>query len=197
MEYNYDIEYYQKFRHFVKWFMHTFYNIEAEGLENIPDSSYILSGNHLNILDSWLLLALIDENLRFMVDKKLYRYKSWKNFFTRLGTFSIDPEKLDIKALKNLYQLIHEEEKIVVFPEGKTHSIKEEVPFKPGIPKVSAKLGTPIIPFGIVGSYRPFTKLKISIGSPINYKIANIPKEEIDAHLEQEVRLLQKKAELL
>lgn len=197
MEDNYNIEYYKKFRRFVKIFMNMFYHIEAEGLENIPDSSYILAGNHLNILDSWLLIALIDENLRFMVDKKLYRYKSWENFFTKVGTFPIDPEKMDIKALKNLYKLIEEEEKIVIFPEGKTHSIKEDVPFKPGIPKVSAKFGTPIVPFGIVGTYMPFTSLKISIGSPINYKILRIPKTEIDNHLESEVRLLEKKASLL
>lgn len=197
MEKKYDIEFYHKFHKFVKFFMHTFYNIKAEGLENIPDNNYILAGNHLNILDSWLLLALIDEDLRFMVDKKLYRYQSWESFFTSLGTFPIDPDKLDINALKTLYNLIDEEEKIVIFPEGKTHSPKEEVPFKPGIPKISAKKGTLIVPFGITGSYLPFTNLKISIGSPINYKLSEIPKSDYDIHLETEVRRLEKKSSLL
>ncbi len=198
MEANYDIEFYRQFHRFVKIFMHTFYNIKAEGLDNIPThSNYILAGNHLNILDSWLLLALIDEDLRFMVDKKLYRFASWKNFFTKIGTFPIDPDKLDLKALKSLYELIDKEEKIVIFPEGKTHALKEEVPFKPGIPKISSKKETEIVPFGIVGSYIPFTNLKISIGSPINYKLLDIPKKDFDIHLETEVRSLQKKASLL
>lgn len=198
MESKYNIEFYRKFRKFVKVFMKMTYNIKAEGLENIPDNeNYILSGNHLNILDSWLLLTLIDEDLRFMVDKKLYRYKSWENFFSKLGTFPIDPDKIDINAMKTLFKLIEDEEKIVIFPEGKTHSIKEEVPFKPGIPKISSKKGTIIVPFGITGSYIPFTDLKISIGSPINYKLLDIPSSEYDIHLESEVRQLQKKASLL
>ena len=198
MENNYNIEFYRKFRKFVKLFMNSIYNIKAEGLENIPeDGNYILSGNHLNILDSWLLLALIDENLRFMVDKKLYRYKSWANFFSKVGTFPIDPDKIDIAAMKTLFQLIDEDEKIVIFPEGKTHSLKEEVPFKPGIPKISSKKGTVIVPFGITGSYIPFSNLKISIGSPINYKLLDIPSSEYDIHLESEVRQLQMKSSLL
>ncbi len=198
MENNYDIEFYRKFRKFVKAFMRITYNIKVEGLENIPeDENYILSGNHLNILDSWLLLALIDDDLRFMVDKKLYRYQSWANFFSKLGTFPIDPQKIDINAMKTLFKLIDSEEKIVIFPEGKTHSLKEDVPFKPGIPKISQKKGTLIVPFGINGSYLPFTDLKISIGSPINYKLVDMPSSEYDIHLESKVRLLQKKAELL
>lgn len=198
MEENYDMEFYRRFRKFVKVFMHIVYNIKVEGMENIPeDNNYILAGNHLNILDSWLLLALIDENLRFMVDKKLYRYKSWEAFFTRLGTFPIDPDKIDIKALKTLYKLIDSKEKIVIFPEGKTHSLKEDIPFKPGVGKISEKKGTTIVPFGITGSYIPLTDLKISIGSPINYRLLDIPKDEIDAHLEAEVRSLQKKSALL
>lgn len=198
MEDNYNIEFYRKFRKFVKLFMKSVYNIKAEGLENIPASgNYILSGNHLNILDSWLLLALIDENLRFMVDKKLYRYKSWANFFSKVGTFPIDPDKIDLTAMKTLFNLIDEEEKIVIFPEGKTHSLKEEVPFKPGIPKISSKKGTVIVPFGITGSYIPFSTLRISIGSPINYKLLDIPSKEYDIHLESEVRQLQMKSSLL
>ncbi|MDE6141325.1 MAG: 1-acyl-sn-glycerol-3-phosphate acyltransferase, partial [Bacilli bacterium] len=108
--------------------------------------------------------------------------------------FPIDPDKIDINAMKTLFKLIDEDEKIVIFPEGKTHSLKEEVPFKPGIPKISSKKGTLIVPFGITGTYIPFTDLKISIGSPINYKLLDIPKEEYDSHLESEVRFLQKKA---
>ena len=198
MEDNYNIEFYRKFRKFVKLFMKSVYRIKAEGLENIPkDGNYILSGNHLNILDSWLLLTLIDEDLRFMVDKKLYRYKSWANFFSKVGTFPIDPDKIDLVAMKTLFNLIDEDEKIVIFPEGKTHSLKEEVPFKPGIPKISSKKGTVIVPFGITGSYIPFTSLKISIGSPINYKLLDIPSKEYDLHLESEVRYLEMKSSLL
>lgn len=189
----YNPEFYTKFRHFVKTFMQTIYNIEVNGLENIPkDENYILAGNHLNILDAWLIMTLVDKNLRFMVDKKLYRYKSWEEFFTSIGTFPIDPESLDIKALKTLFTLLNNDESIVIFPEGKTHKMKENVPFKPGMAKISTRTKTPIIPFGISGTYRPLTTLNITIGSPINFKILDIEKEEYDSYLEETVRKLEK-----
>lgn len=192
MESNYDIEFYKNFSRFVKHFMKIFYNIECSGIENIPeDTNYILAGNHLHILDSWLLMSLVDDPLRFMVDKKLYRYALWEKFFTKLGTFPIDPESFDLKAIKTTLELLKTEENIVIFPEGATHSRKSNLPFKPGITKISSKTNTPIVPFGINGTYVPFTTLKIAIGSPINFKISSIPKNEQDAYLENEVRRLE------
>lgn len=192
MESEYDKEFYANFSKFVTWFMNTFYSIESNGLDNIPtDSNYLLIGNHLHILDSWLLMSLIDEDLRFMVDKKLYRYKLWEKFFSRLGTFPIDPDAIDLKAIKTTLTLLRNDENVVIFPEGKTHNRKVNVPFKSGIPKIASKANTLIVPFGINGTYIPFSKLKITFGSPINFKIADIKKEEQDAYLENEVRRLE------
>lgn len=192
MNENYDIEFYKRFSKFVKHFMKIFYNVEAEGVDNIPpDDNYLLVGNHLHILDSWLLMSLTDDNLRFMVDKKLYRYVLWERFFTKLGTFPIDPDTFDIKAIKATLELLRNKENVVIFPEGATHSRKTNLPFKPGIPKIATKTGTLVVPFGINGTYIPFSTLKISIGSPINFKIAGIKKEEQDSYLENEVRRLE------
>lgn len=190
----YDIEFYRKFRKFVKMFMRTFYSVEADGLENVPsDVSYILAGNHLNILDSWVLLSLIDENLRFMVDKKLYRYKSWEKFFKTIGTFPIDPEKSDLLAVKRAVSIIKSGEKTVIFPEGKTHKITSSVPFKPGVPKLAILAKSLVVPFGICGSYFPMSKIKINFGEPIDFKKLDIPKNEYDNYLEDTVRKLERK----
>ena len=47
--------------------------------------------------------------------------------------------------------------------EGKTHKITSSEPFKPGIPKIAILANSPIVPFGINGSYIPFGKLKINL----------------------------------
>lgn len=190
----YDIEFYKNFRVFVKKFMNIVYNIQINGLENIPtDQAYLLVGNHLNILDSWLLLSFIDENLRFMVDKKLYRYKSWEKFFRKLGTFPIDPECLDLNAVRVALSLLKEQEKVVIFPEGKTHKICESVPFKAGISRMSIIANSPIVPFGIRGSYRPCSELVVNVGEPIDFKKAGVPKKSQDEYLESVVRALEKR----
>ena len=96
MEAKYDIEFYKKFKKFVERFMNTMYRINVNGLDNIRDTNYLLAGNHLNILDSWVLVSLFDEPIRFMVDQKLYRYYLWELFFRTLGTFPINPNEIDL-----------------------------------------------------------------------------------------------------
>ena len=188
-----DREFYKKFLKFVKFYMNTFYKIDESGIENIPkDTNYLLAGNHLNILDSWVLMSLLDEDiLRFMVDDKLYRYKLWEDFFTKLGTFPINQKIFDIAAIKNAIKLLKDNEKVVIFPEGKTHKVIESVPFKGGVAKIATMANRPLVPFGINGNYNPFSKISITFGKPIDLK--SIPKDEWDITLEKTVRTLEKR----
>lgn len=192
MEIEYNPEFYHRFLKFVKLYMKFLYKIETNGLENVPkDGNYLLAGNHLNILDSWLLMAVLDTELRFMVDKKLYRYKLWEKFFRTLGTFEIDPDKTDIKAVKTSIDLIKSGNKVVIFPEGKTHRINDSVPFKPGVAAIAKLAKTSLIPFGIRGSYRPGGNLTINFGEPIDLSLYK--KDEYDMVLENKVRRLEMK----
>jgi 1-acyl-sn-glycerol-3-phosphate acyltransferase len=191
MEERFDINFYKKFKKFTELFMNTIYDINVNGINNIPNDNYLLAGNHLNILDSWLLISLIDEPIRFMVDKKLYRYKLWETFFSTLGTFPIDPNKMDITAIKKSIELLKDLETVCIFPEGKTHSQDIQEPFKNGVPTISVMAKKQLVPFGISGTYKPLSKLNINFGEPIDY--SKIPKSERDEHLETLVRKLEKK----
>ncbi len=192
MEFEYNPEFYHKFLKFVKLYMRILYKVEANGLENIPqDKNYLLAGNHLNILDSWLLMSVLDTELRFMVDKKLYRYKLWEWFFKNLGTFEIDPDKFDLKAVKTSIDLIKSGSKVVIFPEGKTHKITESVPFKPGVASIAKLAKTSLVPFGIRGSYKPGANIRINFGEPID--LSQYKKNEYDMILEENVRRLEMK----
>lgn len=192
MEIEYNPEFYHKFLKFVKLYMKLLYKIDTNGLDNVPkDGNYLLAGNHLNILDSWLLMSVLDTELRFMVDKKLYRYKLWEKFFRSLGTFSIDPDKADLKAVRTSIDLIKEGNKVVIFPEGKTHKITESVPFKPGVATIAKLAKTSLIPFGIAGSYLPGRKLTLNFGEPID--LSQYKKDEYDTILEENVRKLEMK----
>lgn len=194
MEVKYDKDFYYKFHKFVHIFMNTFYNLNITGKENIPvGSNYILAGNHLNILDSWLLLAADDNYLRFLVDNKLYRYKHWEIFFKKLGTIGTDPDKIDIKALKELMNLLKDGENLVIFPEGHTHSKDIDLEYKPGIARISRIANVSIVPFGIYGSYKPFSNISINFGESVNYKQIVMPNNDIDKDLEMKIKNLIKK----
>lgn len=192
MSYEYDEEYYYSFRKIILWFMNILYDMKSTGIDNIPvDSNYILVGNHLNILDAALIANFVDCNLRFMVDNKLYRYKLWESFFKRLGTFGINPEKLDLKAVKTALEL-SKNYNLVIFPEGKTHKLEENVAFKPGIARLSSLSNSIVVPFGINGTYKPFTNLQINFGEPIDFKKIDIRRNEMDSYIEENVRKLQR-----
>ena len=47
----------------------------------------------------------------------------------------------------------------------------------PGLTKLAAKSGKPIIPVGVQGNFKPFRKVKLNIGKPIHY---NLTKEELN-----------------
>ena len=196
MDVKYSSTFYKSFKKFVKLYMKLLYKIECNGIENIPkDSNYVISGNHLNILDSWLLILLTDENIRFMVDKKLYDTKPGEWFFKKLGTYEIDPNETDtkshLKAVAESVNLLKENEIIGIFPEGKTHPTNVHIAFKGGVPLIS-KLGkTILVPFGIEGTYKPFTKLKINFGKPINFKDLKLQKDEENIYFEELIRDLE------
>ena len=192
MEVEYNEEFYFKLRKVLVFLMDRLYNIEGYGIENIPsDSRYILVGNHLHILDSVLIAKYVDTNLRFMVDNKLYRYRVWEYLFKSLGTFGINPEKLDITAVKHALE-IAQDYNLVIFPEGMTHKYEEDIAFKPGIARLTKLANAQVVPFGIKGSYKLFSDLQINFGEPIDFNKLDIPRKEYDYYLEDKVRKLEK-----
>lgn len=194
MDIKYDKNFYYNFHNFVKVYMNMLYDISITGKDNIPiNSNYILAGNHLNILDSWVLLAADDNYLRFLVDNKLYRYKLWEWFFKKLGTIGTNPDEMDLKSLKELINLLKEGENLVIFPEGHTHNKDIDLVYKPGIAKMSRMTNTYVVPFGIYGSYKPFSNISINFGEAINYKQIALSNKEIDKDLENKIKCLIKK----
>ena len=189
--YEYSKRFYQNFRKFIVWYMDMTYNIEATGVENIPtDSNYLMVGNHLNILDAALIAKYDPSNLRFMVDNKLYKTHSGNYFFKKCGTFGIDPNNSDVKAVREAYNIL-KEYSVVIFPEGRTHKLEEEVPFKPGFSGIARMSNVPVVPFGINGTYERHSDLQINFGEPINLKELDVKKSEYDRYIENEVRKLQ------
>lgn len=193
METHFNRKFYYDIHQFAKWYMNTFYKIEVIGKENLTDKTVIYAGNHLNIFDSFLLMSQIDQYVRFMVDNKLYKYKLWEWFFKSLGTIGTNPDKTDLIAIKRIIELLKDGEPVCIFPEGHTHSIDIDLPYKPGLARISKMTDTPIQPFGISGDYKLFHKLILNIGEPVNYRKSKLDKDEIDLDLEERIKRLIKR----
>jgi len=191
--YEYDKQFYMDFRKLVISIMDILYRIDVTGLENIPkESNYILAGNHLNIMDAGLIAKYDDSYLRFLVNNKLYKKPLDRYIFQKCGTIGIDQHISDIKAVRDMINVL-KEYSMVIFPEGVTHKQDVYVPFKSGVSGIAKLAKVPIVPFGIQGSYIPFSNLKINFGTPIDFNKTKLNKSQMDVILENEVRKLEKK----
>ena len=70
--------------------------------------------------------------------------------------------KRSIKALKN-------GEVLGVFPEGTRKGMEKNLKAKSGAAFFSLRTGTPVVPIGIQGSFKPFTKVKLVFGEPLDF----------------------------
>ena len=191
--YEYDKEFYVKFRKLVVDVMSFLYKIDATGVDNIPkDTNYLLVGNHLHIMDAGLIAKYDDSYLRFLVNNKLYIKDLDRYIFQKCGTIGIDQKIADIKAVRTMIETL-KEYSMVIFPEGITHKQDVYVPFKPGVASIAKIAKVPVVPFGIVGTYKPFSNLRINFGTPIDFSKSKLNKSQMDVVLENEVRKLEKK----
>ena len=137
-------------RGFVKGFLGLLYRIvyrpKVVGLENFPkDEGFIICSKHINYLDAAGIILLNKKPIRFIAKADLYRFGvlSWLGHLFNIipvkrDSGDINSVKLCLKALKNKEVLLAEKAKVK------------------------------IVPVGIQGTFKPFTKVTFNYGKPID-----------------------------
>lgn len=164
----------KKFRRaFVKNFLATlyyiFYRVEKNGVQNIQtDEGLIICANHLNYLDAAGIILLNKTPIRFVAKSDLYRV----GLLSRLGhLFNIIPVKRDssdISSIKLCLKSLKNNEKLGIFPEGTRHGLDKHAEVKNGACYLAYKANVKIVPVGIRGTFKPFTKVTFNYGEPID-----------------------------
>lgn len=188
MENKYNIKFYNSIKKILRRPIKLLFNAKVNGLENIPDSPYILAGNHKSLFDIPLLITNIPNEIHFMAKKELFELIILKDIFSKMGAFPVDRDKADIKAIKESFRILRNNEVLGIFPEGTRNKTDEIIlPFKDGVASIASKTNSLIIPFGISGEYKR-NKITLNIGEPIN--INEIEKEKQNEYLESKVKEL-------
>ena len=164
----------KKFTHsFIKGFLGLLYRIvyrpKIVGLENFPkDEGFIICSKHINYLDAAGIILLNKKNIRFIAKADLYRFGilSWLGHLFNIipvkrGKSDINSIKLCLKALKN-------KEILGIFPEGTRKGLEKHMKVKNGAVFLAEKAKVKIVPVGIQGSFKPFTRITFNYGKPIN-----------------------------
>lgn len=173
------------FRAFIKGtanvLCHLIYRYDVEGYENLPkEGSAVLCANHIHMLDSVSIVIHIKRMIYIMVKKELMSSKIGNWFFNKLGCFAVDRGKGDMKAIESAENHLKDGDLLLIFPEGKRNGMAKGEKMKKGAAMIAIQAKAPIIPIGIEGSFKPFTKVKIRVGKPMDMT-EYFAKEEVNA----------------
>lgn len=147
------------------------YRVEVIGKENLPkEKAAIICPNHVHFLDGPTLIANSKRKINVLAKEELFKNKFLSNCLRMLGMYPIKRGSADIEAIKVSLKILKNNELLMIFPEGTRNGMAKGVKPKNGAVVMAIKAGVPIIPVGIIGNFKPFRKITMKIGKPIDYR---------------------------
>ena len=147
------------------------YKEEVIGKENLPkEEAAIICPNHVHFLDGPTLIANSKRKINVLAKEELFKNKFLSNCLRMLGMYPIKRGSADIEAIKVSLKILKNNELLMIFPEGTRNGMAKGVKPKNGAVVMAIKAGVPIIPVGIIGNFKPFRKITMKIGKPIDYR---------------------------
>lgn len=172
------------------------YRVKIIGKENIPkEGALMFCGNHRTYLDPPLIVVTAGRDMRFMAKEELRKNPLFAFLGVLFDGIYVKRDEKDISALKAAIKTLKDGKCIGIFPEGTRNGLeKNNGKLKNGAAYMALKTGAKVVPIGIVGPAKPFSKNAIVYGKPLDFseytsnkkiekdiedKVSEIIKEEI------------------
>ena len=144
--------------------------MKVEGTENIPrEGPLIICANHRSFLDPPLICITAKRRTYFLAKIEL----SKNPFFKFLGwiyeVMYVKNDEKDIGAIKGSLKHLKKGDCVALFPEGTRNGLEKGQKVRDGAAFFAIRSGATVIPAGISGKMRAFSRLKIKYGKPLNY----------------------------
>ena len=147
---------------FICWILISFvYRLRVKGLENIPDKGpVIVVANHVSYVDALVISAACRRPIQFVMDHAIFKTPVLAWVFRQMKAIPIasakdDPSMME-KAFERVRAALAEGEVVCIFPEGKLTKDGEMNPFRPGIERIVAQTGAPVVPLALRGLWGSF-----------------------------------------
>ena len=153
-------------------FFDVVYPSRVTGLENLPaEGGFILCLNHCSGFDPLYISAQIPRKryMHFLAKKELFSNKLLAKLITVLGGIPIDRGNADLNAVRASLQLVKDGKGLGIFPQGTRSRDYSRTPMLPGASMIALRAGVPVIPAYIDGPYKPFRRMKMMIGKPLDF----------------------------
>ena len=118
-----------------------------------------------------------------MAKAELFKNNFIKWFGKVTCVFPVKRGMRDIESIKHSLKLLNDGEILVIFPEGTRNGLEKNGKAENGVAYLALRTGVPVIPVGIQGELKPFKKVKLNYGKPLDfseYKTNKPDKELLD-----------------
>jgi len=147
------------------------YRVKIIGKENIPqDGNVLFCGNHRTYLDPPLIIVTAGRYMRFMAKDELKKNPLFAFLGVLYDGIFVKRDEKDIGPLKTALKTLKEGKCVGLFPEGTRNGLeKNDGKVKNGAAYLALKTNSKVVPIGIVGPAKPFTKNAIVYGKPLDF----------------------------
>jgi 1-acyl-sn-glycerol-3-phosphate acyltransferase len=144
--------------------------MKTKNQENIPqDEPIILCANHLNIWDAVGIVMFTKKPIRFIAKYEVFenRFANW--LLHLFDAIPIKRGQRDLESMKTSIKSLKDGESLGIFPEGTRKGLAKGAKVQNGAAYMAMKTNTKVVPVGIQGSFKPFTKVTLNYGKPLDF----------------------------
>lgn len=153
----------------VRCFYFLMFRVEITGIENVPkNEGALLCPNHISNHDPFLIASHINRKVRFMAKYEAFQNPFLGFFLRHCEAYPIKRGETDITAFKMTLKILKNDEMVGLFPEGHRVRTGELGKVNAGMGLFSIKSGKKVIPVAVSGEYKFRSKVKITIGEPMD-----------------------------
>lgn len=137
------------------------YRVDVKGLDNFNLSSKrtMIVANHTSFLDAALLYCFLPEDISFSIHTRIMNKWFMAPFRPMLKLFVMDPT--NPFSLKSLIKYLKEDNRVVIFPEGRITTTGALMKIYNGPGLVADRSDADVLPVRIDGAqYTPFSRLR-------------------------------------
>jgi 1-acyl-sn-glycerol-3-phosphate acyltransferase len=177
-------------RAILRFLFFALYRLEAVGKANVPETGpVVLCGNHTSLIDPPLLGAPLKRKVHFMAKEELFHVPVLGAAITRLGAFPVKRGGVSKESIRHSIRLLQEGRMMGIFPEGTRKNAGGMG--KKGAAMLALKSEATVIPVAIVGHYKPFRKMTIIYGAPVDIsEFADGGSDQLEAATEKIMRTI-------
>lgn len=149
--------------------LYPLHRIKVIGKENFPKrGGVLLCTNHIDNLDPPVVGVTCPRPVHFMAKEELFKMPLLSFILPRVNSFPVKRGMSDRKAFRTALSILKEGNVVGLFPEG-TRSPDGEL--QKGLAEAgffALKGEAVVMPCAIIGPYKPFRRLKVVYGKPID-----------------------------